>query len=73
MHLNDFAKWFTLRLRQIRMEIILLIRAMKESCEKEVALEPSRILAGKTERTIFLAEEGIKDGYKIERVQHTLW
>lgn len=55
------------------MEIILLIRAMKESYEKEVALEPSRISASKTERTIFLAEEEIKDGYKIERVQHTQW
>lgn len=58
---NDFAKWFTLRLRQIRMEIILLIRAINESYEKKVALEASRIAAGKSERIIFLSEEGIKE------------
>lgn len=57
---NDFSKCFILRLRQIRMDIILLIRAIKKSYEKDVALEQSRISAGKTERTIFLVEEGIE-------------
>lgn len=43
------------------MDIILLIRTIKKSYEKDVALEQSRISAGKTERTtIFLAEEGIE-------------
>lgn len=43
------------------MDIILLIRPLKESYEKKVALEPNRISAGKSERTIFVAEEGIKE------------
>lgn len=42
------------------MDIILLIRAIKKSYEKDVALQQSRISAGKTERIIFLAEEGIE-------------
>lgn len=65
MHINnDFAKCFILRLWQIRMDITHLIRAIKESHEKDVALEQSRISVGKTERTIFFAEEGTEDENK---------
>lgn len=57
MHTNDGFSLSALRLRHLRMETTLLNRAIMASFEKEVALEPGRISAGKTERTISLAME----------------
>lgn len=57
---NDFARWSAisaLRLRQVRMEVtLILIRGIK-SYKREMTLESGRISRGKTDRTIFLPEE----------------